>query len=401
MSSVVRSATAQVMQAANDVLRKDTPWPDTSAGFAYRICSRTGTDTPEFMRGALRSTTTALLRRTPELAAFGYVIESAAPPIQAIWLEAVEHLRGRDIYPADRQSFIFNPAELLGIASGIAAIAKMPDGHGEWMVSTIQRGFNTGQFRTPVSAIAAEISAKIINSQTSAEMPQSRVDLSSLETSELVLIAGIYLGFGQNEDAEVSRLEQAIIKRILEREIQVNDAAEAITLSIVAQRAADGIALRSAQSSPLDLIETICRRFPLLIRSLGKRQRQRTPVTIKDEYDVQDFLLAVLRLHFDDVRPEEWTPSYAGNSSKVDFLLPKEKIIVEAKMMRDSLSQKEVINQLIIDCGRYSNHPSVNTLVCLIYDPNGKCQNPAAIENDIQSSGSRLNVKVIVCPRGL
>lgn len=129
--------------------------------------------------------------------------------------------------------------------------------------------------------------------------------------------------------------------------------------------------------------------------------RKRDPVTFNDEYDVQDFLLAILRLHFDDVRPEEWTPSYAGNSSRVDFLLPKERVVIEAKMMRDSLSQKEVVNQLLIDCGRYSNHSGVNTLACLIYDPEGKCQNPTAMENDIQNSGSRLKVKVIVCPRGL
>jgi REase_DpnII-MboI len=32
---------------------------------------------------------------------------------------------------------------------------------------------------------------------------------------------------------------------------------------------------------------------------------------IKDEYDVQDLLHAILRAFFDDVRPEEFVPSYA------------------------------------------------------------------------------------------
>ena len=55
---------------------------------------------------------------------------------------------------------------------------------------------------------------------------------------------------------------------------------------------------------------------------------------IKDEYDVQDLLNALLRLNFDDVRPEEYTPSYAGSSTRVDFLLKKEKIVIEVKKTR-------------------------------------------------------------------
>ena len=46
---------------------------------------------------------------------------------------------------------------------------------------------------------------------------------------------------------------------------------------------------------------------------------------------MQDLLHAILKLHFDDVRPEEYTPSYSGNASKVDFYLPPERLVVEAK----------------------------------------------------------------------
>ena len=64
-----------------------------------------------------------------------------------------------------------------------------------------------------------------------------------------------------------------------------------------------------------------------------------------DEYDVQDLMHAILRLHFDDVRPEEWTPSYAGKSSRIDFLLPGERTIIEVKMTRHGLGQKEVADE--------------------------------------------------------
>jgi hypothetical protein len=50
----------------------------------------------------------------------------------------------------------------------------------------------------------------------------------------------------------------------------------------------------------------------LVARQLRKRHRDRATLIIADEYDVQDLLHALLRLEFDDVRPEENTPSYAG-----------------------------------------------------------------------------------------
>ncbi len=146
---------------------------------------------------------------------------------------------------------------------------------------------------------------------------------------------------------------------------------------------------------------SLCRRFPLLIERLQRRQRGRAAFVITDEYDVQDVLHAVLRLHFDDVRPEEYTPSYGGNASRVDFYLPRERIIVEAKMTRPTLGQREVTDALIIDAARYAQMEGVDILICLVYDPDRRCSNPQTIENDIEKSRGRLTVRAIVCPRGL
>jgi hypothetical protein len=121
---------------------------------------------------------------------------------------------------------------------------------------------------------------------------------------------------------------------------------------------------------------------------------------VSDEYDVQDLLHAILKLHFDDVRPEEWTPSYAGNASRIDFLLPRERTIIEVKMTRQNLGQKEVANELIVDVARYAKSPNVDNLVCLIYDPIRRCTNPAALEDDLANSEGRLRVLAVVCPRG-
>src|SRR5439155_9310984 len=92
---------------------------------------------------------------------------------------------------------------------------------------------------------------------------------------------------------------------------------------LVAQAATSGRAL-----APLELIKLICRRFHIVARQLGHRRQNRPTLEVIDEYDVQDLLHALLRLHFDDIRPEEWTPSYAGKSSRMDFLLKPEQIVI-------------------------------------------------------------------------
>lgn len=75
----------------------------------------------------------------------------------------------------------------------------------------------------------------------------------------------------------------------------------------------------------LATIEEICSGFASVAKVLGSRRRNRTPFEVKDEYDVQDILEALLRVHFDDVRPEEPNPTISGQSSRVDFFLKRER----------------------------------------------------------------------------
>ena len=149
----------------------------------------------------------------------------------------------------------------------------------------------------------------------------------------------------------------------------------------------------------VELVRTLCLRFDLFARQIQKRQRKRSSIIFTDEYDVQDAMHALLRLHFDDVRAEEWTPSYAGNASRVDFLLKREQIVIEAKMTRKGLDQREVANQLIIDKERYSAHSDCKTLVCFVYDPEHRCNNPDALVDDVSTAGPPICVVVVVAPR--
>lgn len=57
------------------------------------------------------------------------------------------------------------------------------------------------------------------------------------------------------------------------------------------------------------------------------------------------------------MRAEEWKPSYAGGSSRSDFLKPEVNTVIEIKKTRASMTTKELGEQRIIDIAKYKKHP--------------------------------------------
>ncbi|WP_369683016.1 hypothetical protein [Pseudanabaena sp. SR411] len=148
------------------------------------------------------------------------------------------------------------------------------------------------------------------------------------------------------------------------------------------------------------LIEQICSRFHLVVKQLKIRHTNRETLVVNDEYDVQDLLHSILHIYFDDIRPEEWTPSYAGGCSRVDFLLKNEKIIIEVKKTRASLKDKVICEELMVDSQRYRTHPDCKKLFCFVYDPDGLISNPRGLENDLNMKNDDFEIKVLIVPKG-
>ncbi|PKN03110.1 hypothetical protein CVU76_01040 [Candidatus Dojkabacteria bacterium HGW-Dojkabacteria-1] len=144
----------------------------------------------------------------------------------------------------------------------------------------------------------------------------------------------------------------------------------------------------------------LCNGFHRFARKVKDRYDGRDTIQVEDEYDVQDLLYALLHIKFEDVRKEEWNPSYAGSSSRSDFLIKEIETVIEVKKTRKGLEDKEIGEQIIIDIARYSKHPDCKNLICFIYDPEGRIGNPAGLENDLNSmSKDNLNIVTIINPK--
>ncbi|MHA6693418.1 PD-(D/E)XK nuclease domain-containing protein [Homoserinimonas sp. A520] len=131
-------------------------------------------------------------------------------------------------------------------------------------------------------------------------------------------------------------------------------------------------------------LASVLRRLPHMLRTLSElRPEWHMPDEIRDEHDLQVVVGALLRTLFDDVRPEDYVPSKGGRNSRVDFVIPEVGVVIETKMMRPGLSALKVSEELLIDSGRYPNHPDCDAIIALVYDPNHRITNPKGLERDL------------------
>lgn len=153
------------------------------------------------------------------------------------------------------------------------------------------------------------------------------------------------------------------------------------------------------ENATLDQLRKVCTRFHLVARQLRLRKEYRPTLEINDDYDLQDLFYALLRLQFDEVGTEEWSPDYADGARRTAYLLDWERTAVVVKQTRPGLSTKDLAEQVKVDADHYSRRPNGSMLLCFIYDPDGRIGNPRGLEADLAMAGGAYAVEVIVAPK--
>jgi hypothetical protein len=159
---------------------------------------------------------------------------------------------------------------------------------------------------------------------------------------------------------------------------------------------AGSVGFAGGRLDAVSIVLAIGDRMLLVQRSMRVHPHGGATVKFENEYDDQYLYRALLTQFFDDVRDEEYVPSYAGGNSRIDFLIPEYRLGVELKHTRQSLTDKEVGDQLMIDSQRYSQHSDVNHLICLVFDYEGFLRNPRALEEDLRRDASTAELAVTV-----
>ena len=151
--------------------------------------------------------------------------------------------------------------------------------------------------------------------------------------------------------------------------------------------------------SAMSRLEQLGDRFHRVALKLRAARAGASAFEIHNEYDVQTLMGGLLETRFEDIRSEDWTPSYAGKSARIDFVLKNEQVAVEMKMTRDGLNDAKLADELIIDIDRYKAREDCKALFCFVYDPEHRLKNPAGLEADLSRKTDGLLVRVQVRPR--
>lgn len=426
MSDFIAASFAKQISELEEAIRAQWTWPSPEAGFALHLYATVAEVGP--LPGVQQCAwpDSIALRHPQQLAAAGYLLAidpSNAPSGElAEWAAALDHLTKKDAFPLDRQSFAHRPMELLGIANGAArcsVVTAQTQAELQAIVRQLPARGNQDQWSAGLYGIASYLLGVPWSHDVSPPFDALPIDV--LAMLKWMAIAHPAAPVAQSGVTNCSQLDLALLKAAATRVPDARDLGSSAVVHYSLRRSVlervqstveQAWQINKASRDGLALVEQICRRFPLFARQIQNRRRdvsipnskdkgKRPTIEMKDEYDVQDALFAILRVHFDDVRSEEWAPSYGGSHTRMDFLLKRERIVVETKMMRPSLAQADLVDELVIDKEHYRHHPDCQTLVCFVYDPAGRCHNPAAVEGDLSVTDGAFRVVAIVSPKGV
>ena len=407
--SIAKSFDVQLATLAS-VHNQGAAVPSPETGFVSFVFHAVGEMWPPALRAPeVRGISLDHSDRSPWLATVGYVCHcglSESVELAAAWRAGMARLMQRDPFPTDRASFVYRPIELLGICLGATACEQESPSAADWLrgvLKAYQPKVSPNQtWESHCGLLAA---AQLQAPWTAYRVPRIE-DLSLEDTALFLLVVDSKNIAGDAKEISAGRADAAlrVLDLAIEHQPKSGDVAAAGLVyrtirscyrEFIHSEHAKHWQLGSPHRDASALVQSIFRSFPRVSHQLLKRHAGRATLEINDEYDVQDLLHALLHVFFDDVRPEEWTPSYAGTSARADFLLKKERIIVEAKMTRANLKQKQVVEQLTIDRAHYAEHPGCDLLLCFVYDPKRWLDNPTAIEADL-SIDERPRIVVVV-----
>ena len=104
----------------------------------------------------------------------------------------------------------------------------------------------------------------------------------------------------------------------------------------------------------------------------------------------------MLRPWIVDLVPENSTDRVANRFAIKDFVSKTNRLVVEAKYIRNADHGKSVVTEINNDIETYRYHSYCNDLVFFVYDPDGLIPDGAALERHL-SSNRRYDGKVLRC----
>ncbi len=121
------------------------------------------------------------------------------------------------------------------------------------------------------------------------------------------------------------------------------------------------------------------------VRYLNTRRSGGALLTLDNEAAVQDALYLMLRPWIVDLVPENPSDRIANRFAIKDFLSKANRLVIEAKYVRNAEHGRSIAKELNDDIETYRYHSCCDDLVFFIYDPDGLIPDGAALERHLCS----------------
>ncbi len=164
--------------------------------------------------------------------------------------------------------------------------------------------------------------------------------------------------------------------------------------------------LSKLESEPENEVEAMLRAIPRALRELDadNRRKDGVPFTVENEFDLQDFVRAMLRARFPALSAEDAVQTVAGRGGRVDFRLKDERIYIELKVFRDMNHwRNSMYGDISSKIQRYGREHDCDDLFVFVYDPFAKFTEAESAERDFSydstMAGKKVNVRLVVAPK--
>lgn len=198
---------------------------------------------------------------------------------------------------------------------------------------------------------------------------------------------------------ELSRKDLETLDLIILAELQSHFSKQAVTKTTYINFSAKDLIIQILENFENAVIKITDPKERYGGKSSNSKKQPKTVIKIEDEYDVQDLLYVSLKSVFPTIKYENPLAKFGGKSTRLDFVLMEEGIIIEVKQINESeKNDSKFTDQLKIDIESYHVLEYLTDLIFYIYAPKAIQD----INNFLEIQGKRsieertFNVKVIV-----
>jgi hypothetical protein len=331
------------------------------------------------------------------LAFWGYLTHLGhdARPVRASIEAGLADLQRRDPFPDHRVSFVYDPTLAVGICAAARHVRDTSPDAATWLERTLAdaRLPADGSFQ----ALGRAFALSLLTGQP-AGIPYTAAVTAPEELAFIVWL--VATGRAQLIDTR-DRLGP-LTERLLTAAFACDPAQMAVpraAITLTALRHIAGVTARQLTDGP-GAVSAILNRFDAAMERWRWDEGVSDPVRwrIDAEREVQDILWVMLRPVFDDLTYEDPLPKVGHASFRTDFAIPRLRLLIEVKYVRDTGAFRTVEQEVMVDAHAYlAETDSFDQIIVFIYDDSASSEHHATTRRAI------LNIPgitdVIICSR--